>query len=392
MGRTLVGLIVAIPMALWVFHSVKKQEKHPTAWAIFTLLAWPIPSVIIGYRYRRWVMFWVGCLGVDLLLASVVVLCSVLTTAEQIPVSNLLLGLIPLTILSLVSLVLIAKRCHGRLYGFIHVCVVLTLLNSVMWPWVWRYIQSMAPDANKFSWLAVAATIYNCIFIAAQLALLWLGFILGEKEARRRFKRPIILWSIAIIAAFVIPAFASALAVYFVNRNMFFESVNSMNRVLYWCVNLPVYTLPPLILLIGVLKENITITTKENEQKEHGSQETRETLIKTNSPGYLLASIYFVLATIFTILAIGAGSKASEKMSHDEGYTIVGGGRTAHLSDADLRAMGVTSFGTQNRQQNTPDEFWIALVFGGLALLFLIAGLMRVARSKKIKRETQINT
>jgi hypothetical protein len=250
----------------------------------------------------------------------------------------------------------------------------------------------MAPDANKFSWLAVAATIYNCIFIAAQLALLWLGFILGEKEARRRFKRPIILWSIAIIAAFVIPAFASALAVYFVNRNMFFESVNSMNRVLYWCVNLPVYTLPPLILLIGVLKENITITTKENEQKEHGSQETRETLIKTNSPGYLLASIYFVLATIFTILAIGAGSKASEKMSHDEGYTIVGGGRTAHLSDADLRAMGVTSFGTQNRQQNTPDEFWIALVFGGLALLFLIAGLMRVARSKKIKRETQINT
>jgi hypothetical protein len=192
--HTVIALIISIPMALWVYKVAKNRERHPMAWAVFTVLAWPIPATIIGLRYRRWLLCGVGVPGIYALSASVIYIY-ISMLAPQRPPSEVLWQAIPrgipLALLLLVSLVMIARRCHGRLYGFIHGYIGLVILLRFVLPVTGRYLMKMI----EFTTFEVVVTAIGL----GSLMVLWLGFILSSRASRKPFISIFSLYSIAMI-------------------------------------------------------------------------------------------------------------------------------------------------------------------------------------------------
>ena len=244
MNNISIDLIIAFPMALWVYILTKKHEKSPMTYAFSALFAWPIPSVIFGYRYRQWLMFGLGCVGMDLLLATISLLSSALANTKQLPadrISFVLIGLIPVVILTLISLVLIAKRCRGQFWISIHAYVAFQILCLIVWPWVLQYLHSVAPEGEKFSWTAIASSICWLGLTLISIIIVWLGYILCERQIQKRFKWSIILWTLATVVALLSSRIAFPVF---------------MSWTFFQVIQLLFMSFPPLILLNGVLRVN----------------------------------------------------------------------------------------------------------------------------------------
>jgi hypothetical protein len=68
----IVGLLVAILMAVWVYKLVNRSGGElPWLWAIGTFLIWPLGVTIAGFKYNDTGMKVVGIIGLVLIAAGV---------------------------------------------------------------------------------------------------------------------------------------------------------------------------------------------------------------------------------------------------------------------------------------------------------------------------------
>ena len=60
----IVGLIVAIVMAVWVYEEVNSHGgQQPWLWAIGAFVFWPLIATIAGYKYDETALKMVGITG-----------------------------------------------------------------------------------------------------------------------------------------------------------------------------------------------------------------------------------------------------------------------------------------------------------------------------------------
>ncbi len=217
--HVLISLFISIPMAIWVYQVTKGRERYPMAWAIFTVLAWPIPAMIIGLRHRRWVLGPLGIVGVYLLSVYIVFVYSILMATYEWEVYRMLLGAIAgaisLAVLLSISFVIIARRCRGRLYGFIHGFVGLMLLMKFTLPIAQRCLWQTMGTAN-YTFISIVMAAVGIGTMLASVMVLWLGFILSSRESRKPFLMAFVSYSAAaiicwLVSALVLPAGVSLL-------------------------------------------------------------------------------------------------------------------------------------------------------------------------------------
>ena len=249
--RTLIGLVISIPMAVWVYQVAKGREKNATGWAIFTVLAWPIPAAIIGARHRRWIMAGLGVLGLSAMIMGAAFLVTLLLMMDkQPPVSRLVWELaakeISLALLLLTSLVLVARRCSGILYGLIHGLVGLKILFLIGWPATGLYLLSRMGHAK--TGLAM-----NSIAIGTMLVLLalpWVGFGLSNQELRRQFVRIFTVYTVATIACYLLSGVVSSIITHVFMTHTNWEQCALFRNV----ASILLAALPQLALLLGLIK------------------------------------------------------------------------------------------------------------------------------------------
>ena len=70
----IVGLIISIAMAAWVYQVVNKHGgKLPWLWAIGALVFWPLVATLTGSRYDETAIMVVGLTGLILFVMGIVV-------------------------------------------------------------------------------------------------------------------------------------------------------------------------------------------------------------------------------------------------------------------------------------------------------------------------------
>ncbi len=70
---SIVSLIVAIVMAVWVYQVVKRHGgKLPWLWAIGTFVFWPLAATIAGFKYNKTAMMVAGIIGLGLIVLGIV--------------------------------------------------------------------------------------------------------------------------------------------------------------------------------------------------------------------------------------------------------------------------------------------------------------------------------
>ena len=79
MKSGIIGLIISIAMAVWVYQvSNKNGGKRPWLWAIGTLVFWPLVATIAGYKYDETAIMVVGITGLFLVVMGIVVIITLL--------------------------------------------------------------------------------------------------------------------------------------------------------------------------------------------------------------------------------------------------------------------------------------------------------------------------
>ena len=75
----IIGLIISIAMAVWVYQVVNKHGgQRPWLWAIGTLVFWPLVATIAGYKYDETAIMVVGITGLFLVVMGIVVIITLL--------------------------------------------------------------------------------------------------------------------------------------------------------------------------------------------------------------------------------------------------------------------------------------------------------------------------
>ncbi len=70
---SIVGLIVALAMAVWIYLVVKKHGgQMPWLWAAGALVFWPLVITIAGFEYDEFAMKVVGVSGLGLTVLGVI--------------------------------------------------------------------------------------------------------------------------------------------------------------------------------------------------------------------------------------------------------------------------------------------------------------------------------
>jgi len=70
----IVGLVVAVVMAVWIYLVVKKHGgQMPWLWAAGTLVFWPLVITIAGFEYDEFAMKMVGVSGLGLTVLGIVI-------------------------------------------------------------------------------------------------------------------------------------------------------------------------------------------------------------------------------------------------------------------------------------------------------------------------------
>ncbi len=73
----IVGLIISIAMAVWVYQVVNKHGgKLSWLWAIGTFVFWPLVATIAGFKYDETAIMVVGMTGLCLVVVGLVVVLS----------------------------------------------------------------------------------------------------------------------------------------------------------------------------------------------------------------------------------------------------------------------------------------------------------------------------
>ena len=73
MKSGIVGLVISIAMAAWVYQVVNKNGgKLPWLWAAGTFVFWPVVIIIAGIKYDEIAMQLVGCIGLGLTVLGIV--------------------------------------------------------------------------------------------------------------------------------------------------------------------------------------------------------------------------------------------------------------------------------------------------------------------------------
>jgi len=68
----IVGLIVAIAMAVWIYQVVDRHGgKLPWLWAIGALVLWPLLATIAGFKYDETAIAVVGMTGLFLIVLGI---------------------------------------------------------------------------------------------------------------------------------------------------------------------------------------------------------------------------------------------------------------------------------------------------------------------------------
>ena len=73
MKSGIIGLIISIAMAVWVYQVVNKHGgKLPWLWAIGAIVFWPLVATIAGYKYDETAIMVVGMTGLFLIVMGIV--------------------------------------------------------------------------------------------------------------------------------------------------------------------------------------------------------------------------------------------------------------------------------------------------------------------------------
>ncbi len=79
MGGGIVGLIISIVMAAWIYQVVNKHGgKRPWLWAMGAFVLWPLVATIVGYKYEEITIMVVGLIGLCLFVLGIVVAISLI--------------------------------------------------------------------------------------------------------------------------------------------------------------------------------------------------------------------------------------------------------------------------------------------------------------------------
>jgi len=79
MKSGIIGLIISIAMAVWVYQVVNKHGgKLPWLWAIGALVFWPLVATLAGSRYDETAIMVVGLTGLILIVMFIVAVITLL--------------------------------------------------------------------------------------------------------------------------------------------------------------------------------------------------------------------------------------------------------------------------------------------------------------------------
>ncbi len=79
MKSGIIGLIISIAMAVWVYQVVNKHGgKLPWLWAAGAFVFWPLVATIAGYKHDETAIMVVGLTGLILFVMGVVVVITLL--------------------------------------------------------------------------------------------------------------------------------------------------------------------------------------------------------------------------------------------------------------------------------------------------------------------------
>jgi len=79
MKSGIIGLIISIAMAVWVYQVVNKHSgKLPWLWAIGAIVFWPLVATIAGYKYDETAIMVVGLTGLILVVMGIVAVITLL--------------------------------------------------------------------------------------------------------------------------------------------------------------------------------------------------------------------------------------------------------------------------------------------------------------------------
>jgi len=75
----IIGLIISIAMAVWIYQVVNKNGgKLPWLWSVGAFVFWPLVATIAGYKYDDTAIMVVGMTGLILFVMGIVVVITLL--------------------------------------------------------------------------------------------------------------------------------------------------------------------------------------------------------------------------------------------------------------------------------------------------------------------------
>jgi len=75
----IIGLIISIWMAAWLYQVVNKNDGQlPWLWAAGAFMFWPLVSTIAGYKYEETAIMVVGMTGLILFVMGIVAVAMLL--------------------------------------------------------------------------------------------------------------------------------------------------------------------------------------------------------------------------------------------------------------------------------------------------------------------------
>ena len=79
MKSGIVGLIISIAMAVWIYQVViKNGGKLPWLWSAGAFVFWPLVATIAGYKYDETAIMVVGMTGLILIVMGVLAVITLL--------------------------------------------------------------------------------------------------------------------------------------------------------------------------------------------------------------------------------------------------------------------------------------------------------------------------
>jgi hypothetical protein len=79
MKSGIVGLIISIAMAVWIYQVVNKNGgKLPWLWSAGAFVFWPLVATLAGYKYDETAIMVVGMTGLILIVMFIVAVITLL--------------------------------------------------------------------------------------------------------------------------------------------------------------------------------------------------------------------------------------------------------------------------------------------------------------------------